>query len=383
MNNPFRYGDVATGEFFTNRLTELDELVADVRSGQNVVVISPRRYGKTSLVFRAIERLKAERVLVAYVDLFRTPTRERLAGHLAAAIYSGLVSPVERAWQQAIGAFQRLPLRPRITINPDGSPSFEFTAGEDTRDIERTIEGLLELPGQIAAERKRRVVLILDEFQEVVSLDPHLPALMRSIFQFQTEVAHVFLGSKRHLMQRVFTDANQPLYRSARPLLLGPISAEDFATFIVDRFGATGLQIADEAVAAILSITEGHPHDTQELCFFAWGIAYGEQSVATPALVERALGRVLEAENAHYTTLWESLTPNQRAVMAALTESGEAIFSESYRRRHQLGSASSVQRALESLLERELVEAAPPRRYRVPDAFLRAWIARLGRANGP
>src|SRR5438067_7702969 len=94
LENPFRYGDVATGFYFTDRAAELAELVADIRSGQNVVIISPRRYGKTSLVFRAVEQLQPDRVLIAYLDLFRAPTRDRFADQLAAAIYNGLVAPL-------------------------------------------------------------------------------------------------------------------------------------------------------------------------------------------------------------------------------------------------------------------------------------------------
>ncbi|MBI4492205.1 MAG: ATP-binding protein [Chloroflexi bacterium] len=382
MENPFRYGEVATGVYFTDRSVELAELQADIRTGQNVVIISPRRFGKTSLVFQALELLKQEHVLVAYIDLFRTPTKDRFADHLADTIYSGLVAPFERVWQRAVDVFQKLPIRPKVTVNPDGTPSFEFAAGERSRDIERTIEGLLALPGQIASERKRRVALVLDEFQEVVAIDPHLPALMRAVFQFQGEVAHVFLGSKRHLMQRVFTDENEPMYKLAKPFPLREISAEDFAPFIRERFAATGQRIAEEAVRRVLATTDGHPHDTQELCYFTWSLAQAEGAEATPEVVDRALARVIEAEDARYTTVWEGLSPHQRLVLAALVVGAEAVYSEAYRRRHRLGAASAVQRSLERLVERELVEFSPRTGYRVPDVFLRAWIARVTAPNG-
>ncbi len=381
MDNPFRYGDVATGVHFTDRSTELAELEADVRNGQNVVIISPRRYGKTSLVLRATEHMRRDGVLVAYLDLFRAPTKDRLADHLAGAIYGGLVAPVERVWQRAVGAFQKLPIQPKITVNSDGTPSFEFTAGQYARDADRTIEGLLELPQRIAAERKRRVVLVLDEFQEIMTIDPKLPGLMRSFFQFQADVAHVFLGSRRHLMERVFTDENEPLYRLAKPFSLCPIPTVDFASFIQERFASTQQGITDEAVDRILTITEGHPHDTQELCYFAWSLAQAGDAIAGPALIDLALARVLDAEDARYTMLWEHLAPHQRLVLAALAADGRAVYSEVYRRRHRLGSAASVQRSLGRLLDRELVEPSPPDGYRVPDAFLRAWIGRVTSAG--
>ncbi|HZS03099.1 MAG TPA: ATP-binding protein [Chloroflexota bacterium] len=377
MDNPFRYGEVATGAHFTNRVAELAELAADLRSGQNVVIISPRRYGKTSLVIRAMERLKQERVLTAYLDLFRTPTKDRFADRLAGAIYNGLVAPVERARQRALELFQQLSIRPKITLNPDGTPSFEFTAGHRAHDLDRTIEDLLEMPGQIARQRQRRVVLVLDEFQEVTSIDPHLPALMRAVFQHQGDVAHVFLGSKRHLLHHVFTDENEPLYKLAKPVTLRPINLDDFGEFIRERFAATEQHISEDALDRILAITGGHPHDTQELCYFTWAEAYIQRTEATPSLVERALSQVLEAEDAHYTTLWEGLSVHQRLVLTALVADENEVFSEAYRRRHRLGAASTVQRSLERLVERELVEFAAQGAYRVTDAFLRAWIAKL------
>ena len=383
MQNPFRYGAIATGNYFADRVVELTELEADIRNGHNVVIISPRRYGKTSLVFRALEHLKQERILFAYLDLFRTPTKDRFADRLADSIYSGLVAPFERARHRALEIFRSLPTQPTVTINPDGTPSFQFGAAQHARDVDRTIESLLTLPGMIAAQRGRRIAVILDEFQEVVAIDPHLPALMRAVFQLQGGVAHVFMGSRRHLMQRVFTDENQPLYRLARPLSLRPIDVDDFATFIRGRFASTRKQVTDDTIDRVLAITEGHPNDTQELCYFTWAIAQAEGSPPTTGMVDRALNQVVEAEAARYTTLWEQLSVHQRLVLSALVVGGEGVFSEAYRRQHRLGSASSVQRSLDRLLERDLVELLPERRYRVPDVFLRAWITRLTSSNGP
>ncbi len=377
LRNPFRYGEIVTGDHFTNRLPELAALLADIRNGQNVVIVSPRRYGKTSLIFRAVESLSQEGTLIAYVDLFQTPTKDRFAGHLADAIYAGLVAPLERVWQRAVDVFRKLPIQPRITINSDGNPTFEFTSGQQARDIDRTIEGLLQLPQQVAEERERRVALILDEFQEVLSIDPTLPALMRSYFQLQPDVAHVFLGSRRHLMHRVFTDVNQPLYRLAKPMPLRPIAAADFTSFIQERFVSTQQVITEEAVDRILAVAGGHPHDTQELCYFTWTLANEDRVAATPALVDRAVSLVLDAEDARFTTLWEQLSPHQRALLTALSAEEGQLYSEAYRHRHGLGSPSSVQKSVKRLLEREILDFSPPDGYSIADVFLRHWIRRM------
>ena len=241
--NPFRYGDVATGEYFTNRNQELGEVIADVSSGQNIVIISPRRYGKTSLMFEAIRRLREQKMLIAYLDLFRTPTKDRFADLLASAVFSGLINPVERVMKNAVGFFQGLPIQPTVTLDPSGMPRFEFSAGQRSRDIDRTIEELLALPGNIAAERHRAVAIVFDEFQEILSIDQHLPGVMRAVFQTQSDVAHVFLGSRRHLMQEVFSGQNQPLYKMAKPIVLRPIESTAFSSYIRTRFSEVEHQL--------------------------------------------------------------------------------------------------------------------------------------------
>src|SRR5947207_15246869 len=124
-----------------------------------------------SLITAALERVRKQHMLVAYVDLLRTTTQERFANQLAASLYAGLTPALERAVHRAGELFQSLPLRPKITLNQDGTPSFEFTAAPGTIDIDETIDRLLELPQHVASRRKRQAVLVLDEFQEIVVLD--------------------------------------------------------------------------------------------------------------------------------------------------------------------------------------------------------------------
>jgi uncharacterized protein len=374
--NPFRFGDVATGEHFTDREAETRELIGDLRSGQNVLVISPRRYGKTSLITAVMDRIRKQHVLVAYIDLLRTTTKERFANQLAAALYAGLTPAVERAVHHAGELFQNLPLRPKITLNEDGTPSFEFTGAPGTTDIDQTIDRLLELPQQVAQRRKRQAVLVLDEFQEVVALDPDFPARMRATFQFQPDVAHVYLGSRQHLLQGVFTDTNAPLYNSAKVFPLGPIARDAFSRFIAERFASTAVPITSEAIAHLLAITGGHPHDTQKLGYFTWAAAEGENTPATPETVDRAFAAAIETDVARYTELWDGLTTNQRRLLEALGQASpsEEVLSEEFRRRHRLGAYATAERALESLVDRGLVEREGRSRVVIPDVFLRHWL---------
>ena len=374
--NPFRFGDVATGEHFTDRTREITELVRDLRSGQSVLVISPRRYGKTSLITAVLARIRKQHVLVAYVDLLRTTTKERFANQLAAALYAGLTPAVERVVHRAGELFQSLPLRPKITLNEDGTPSFEFTAAPGSTDIDQTIDRLLELPQHVAARRKRQAVLVLDEFQEIVILDRELPARMRATFQFQGDVAHVFLGSRQHLLRQVFTDTNSPLYNSAKVFPLGPIDHGAFSQFIAERFASTSAAISESAIARLLDITGGHPHDTQKLGYFTWAAGEGDSDPVGVDTVERALATAIATDTARYTELWDGLTTNQRRLLEAIGRAApaEEVLSEDFRRRSRLGAYATVERALHSLMERGLVEREGRGQAVVPDVFLRHWL---------
>jgi uncharacterized protein len=371
-SNPFRFGALALDEAFTDRDAEISELSADVRNGQDVVVFAPRRYGKSSLVWRVAQLVRAKKVLVAHVDLMKTPTKERLAEKLADSIYADVASVLIRA-RERLRIFAGLRIQPVVVVNPqDGSLGFTFTAGHASEDVDATLERLLELPAQLGAERNRRVALVFDEFQEVVDIDPELPKLMRSVFQEQPEVGHLYLGSKRHMMERIFNDENEPFWRSAKQMELDVISPSDFEPYIAQRFEATGRRIAPEAVAEVLSVTGGHPYATQELSYFLWELTPGGRR-ATAELVEAAMDAVLRSEHAHFSLVWERASAAQRLVLQALAAEPGHPLSADYRRRHGLPGASSVQRALEALTKNELVGRRGGE-HRIVEPFLAEWL---------
>jgi hypothetical protein len=370
--NPFRFGALALDEAFTDRDAEIRELSADVRNGQDVVVFAPRRYGKSSLVWRVTELVRARKVLVAHVDLMKTPTKEKLAEKLADSIHDDVASVLIRA-RERLRVFAGLRIQPIVVINPqDSSVSFTFAAGHAAEDVDATLERLLDLPGQLAAERSRRVALVFDEFQEVVDIDPELPKLMRSVFQEQPEVGHVYLGSKRHMMERIFNDENEPFWRSAKQMELDVISPSDFEPYIAQRFESTGKKVAPEAITEVLSVTGGHPYATQELCYFLWELTPAGRRAAAE-LVEEAMAAVLRSEHAHFSLVWERASAAQRLVLQALAAEPGRPLSADYRRRHGLPGASSVQRALEALTRNELV-GRRDREYRVVEPFLAEWL---------
>lgn len=374
-SNPFRFGALALDDSFADREGEIAELAEDVRNGQDVVVFAPRRYGKSSLLWAASRELAAADVLVAQVDLMTTPTKERLAAALATSVFEQIASPLERVREKAVAPFRGLSVRPTITVDPaDGTFSFSFGAATREPDIDATIERLLELPAELGSARGRRTALVMDEFQEIVDIDPALPKLLRAVFQRQPEVSHVYLGSKRHVMERIFSDANEPFWRSAKSVELGPIDAAPFAAFIEDRFGAGERAVEGEVVAELLRLTGGHPYATQELCYFLWQQT-GAGEVASAAHLERALAAVLNSENAHFSLLWEDASSVQKMVLQALAREPGRPFTASYRDRHELPPATNVQKALGALEKREVVIGSGGQ-YRIAEPFLAAWLNR-------
>jgi hypothetical protein len=377
-SNPFRFGDLALDAFFTDREAELLELTADIRNGQNVVIFAPRRFGKSSLMWRAAQRLVADgSVLIAQVDLMKAPTKERFAEKLAGAIYEEIASPLFRLREQATAVFRGLRILPTMTVGIDGSMSFSFAAGQTGADIDATIEHLLELPAQLAPERGRRVALVLDEFQEIMRIDPGLLALMRAVFQEQPDVAHVYLGSSRHMLEQVFNDENEPFWRSAKQLELGPIPAPEFSRYIRDGFERTGRGIEPQTLERLLAITQLHPYGTQELAYALWAWTEAGTS-AGEAELDLALRQVLRSENAHFSRIWEQAPRAQRLVLEALARSpGGQTLSAAYRREHGLPGPSTVQAALAPLVEDELIVAMPSG-YRIAEPFLAEWILQRG-----
>jgi hypothetical protein len=371
--NPFRFGALARDDAFTDREAEIAELVADARNGQDVVIFAPRRFGKTSLVDRVHQRLVRDKVLVGHVNLMMAPTKEKLAERLAAVVYEDIAGPLTRARDFTSRIFRGLRITPTMSVDAQtGSITFSFAAGRERQDIDATLERLLQLIAEVAADRERRALLVLDEFQEIIELDPDLPKLLRTVFQEQPDVAHFYLGSKRHMMQRIFNDEQEPFWRSAKQLELGPIPIGPFAEFITQRFAGTNRRIDSQIVNRLLAVTSGHPYATQELCYFLWEET-PSRGTANEQRLEAALGRVLRSEHTHFSLLWDRASANQKLVLQALAREAGHPLSEEYRRRHGLRPVSSTQKAIEALARDGVVGRRRGRTW-IAEPFLAEWI---------
>jgi hypothetical protein len=203
---------------------------------------------------------------------------------------------------------------------------------------------------------------------------------MRAVFQEQPEVAHIYLGSKRHLMARIFNDANEPFWRSAKRIELGPIPAQEFKPFVARGFRDHGREIADTVVDRVLEITGGHPYATQQLCYFLWAQTPAGRTAGAERL-DHALSRLLVSEHTHFSDLWDRATGNQRILLSALAVAPGRPLTRDYQARHGLRGSSTTQKAINALIHQELVRKADGF-VTISEPFLAEWIRRnaLGRS---
>jgi hypothetical protein len=375
MKNPFEYGGVVSGHAFCNRDAEKTDLLKAIRNNEKLFVFSERRFGKTSLVRSVIAKLPRKRSVAAYVDLWPTDDEPSFVTALAKAFTSSMSTSVEKLLSTGKELFSSLV--PTITLNDEGKPELSFGFGKNIK-VDRALEEVLETPARIANKHHKSVVLVFDEFQQILEYQSDLvERKLRSVIQNHREVAYIFLGSRRHVIQRMFMEKNRPLYRAGAHYPLGPISEEDWTPFIRNHFRTTDRFISDELIHSICARTQGHPFYTQHLCHAVWELCDRKARV-NPKMVDAATQVLLERENYAYTTLWESLALNQRKFLKGLaSEAGKVQpFSSEFIGQYGLGSASNVQRVVDSLLERDVIDRDNGS-FLISDRFFRLWVQRI------
>lgn len=372
MENPFVYGEAVSGDYFTDREKEAKELKAELRNGQNIIIFSPRRYGKTSLIKKILSELKKEGMITLYIDLFFVNSKQRFIEAYAEAVAQGLTGPLTKV----ISSIKTLipKLLPKIVIKAGGGTAFEFEF-DRTKKSAPILEDLYESVHKLAARQKKKAVIVFDEFQELLSFDDgEIEAGMRAKFQFHRNIAYVFLGSKRNLMQKLFDDKSRPFYNSGRKYPLKRIDASEFSSFIKSRFKPAGIKIEPEAISAILSITQCHPYYTQELCHFVWEHSRDKKQVLLAA-IERSAKEILSSEGANYNNIWEGLTAKQKGLLIALATNPPRtnIYSRDFIVNNQLGTSSTIQRLVKLLYDKQIIEKENGFVF-FEDIFFEKWI---------
>lgn len=377
-DNPFVYGEIVTAAAFADREIERDRLSRDLLAGQKVFLISPRRYGKSSLVRHVLRGLAKQGVLTLEVTVASSSS---YVGFLEAYARALLLAdtPAGRLRQWTSDLLRSVRPEVRFEAAPTGASRFAiaFPSAQSDRDITRLANEVFALPGRIAAARKRRMAVALDEFQAIASFNGgSIEHALRAAVQDQRQVGYVFAGSEPSLMERMLT-SKRPFYKAGPVMRLEKIHQDDFASFLEGRFAGSGIRPEAGLGAAIVELAGNVPYDVQRLAHELWDdMRTAGRKTATLDDLHATLSRLLQEHGPMFEEAWQRLTLAQRATLRALVlEQGREVLSADVRARHRLAGASSVQSSLAGLVKADLVTKDGPR-YTMVDSLLREWVAR-------
>jgi len=378
MTNPFVYGEVVPAASFVNREVELARLADDLRAGQKIFLISPRRYGKSSLVRQALAAVSRSGVLTAEVTVSSFSSYVAFLEGYAQALVS-----METRLERATAWLRELMngVRAEVRVEPDRvgkrGLTVRFPTVRSDRDVSRLAQEVFALPGRMAEVRGRRLAVALDEFQAIGGFNGgSVEHALRAAVQTQREVGYVFSGSEPTLMERML-GRSRPFYKAGPVMRLQKVPADRFAQFIDDRFKAGGIKAAPSLGAAIVELAGNLPYDVQRLAHEVWDDVRSERrKTAELDDLHGTLRRLLGEHETLFESMWQRLTLAQRgALRAAVLEEGRELLSADVRGRYRLSGTSTVQASLGALVRDDVI-AREGDRYVVVDSLFREWVAR-------
>ena len=372
MQNPFIFGKVVTGDQFVDREEETAMIAQTLLSGQNVICYSPRRYGKTSLMMRVRENLVKKGRLVFFIDLFRVTSLDDLYSIYANSVTGAVRSPLKNLITTIQGMFPTI--NPKIVFKSPESPTIEISATLPLLGKPATLRELFDSLENFCGKKGKKGVVMFDEFQEITTLQDGalIEREMRSAFQHHKHVSYAFLGSKNHLLKDLFRDKNRPFYNFGRHFELGAIDTNHWVKYIADKMGP---DCPAEHIAAIITTTENHPYYTQMYCHYLWEKTNRPRRRVTTAILDDVTGEILERDSLHFSEFWYDCSSTERHLIKALAiETTSGIYEKRFIIEHNLGSASSIQKAAERLIRLDYLKKDQSGAIRFVNPFFKLWI---------
>lgn len=353
METPFIFGKIATEKNFTDREIETAYLVQNFTSLINTIIISPRRWGKSSLVNKAanLAMKRDTKLRICHIDLFNVRNEEHFYALLAQKVIAATSSRWEEAVENTKSFFSHLVPKISIGSNPINEVSIDF----DWEAVKHNPDEVLDLAEKIAKKKGLKIVICVDEFQNISEFtDPdYFQKKLRSHWQQHQSVAYCLYGSKRHMMMEVFTNSSKPFYKFGNLMFLNKIDTPHLGEFFNSRFADTDKSINEDAANLIAALVDNHPYYAQQLAQLSWLRTKDE---CTVEIVRAAHAALVEQLSLLFVTITETLTTQQLNYLKALIAGEKAMSSTDVMHRYHISSTTSIARSKAALIKNDILD---------------------------
>lgn len=367
---PFVFGVRVEGNTFTDRKEETNRLKMNFLYGVNTILISPRRMGKTSLVEKVCSLVESDTLKIAKIDAFGCRSENDFINAFATAVVRATSSKWEEWMENAKTFLSRF--IPKISIGQD--PLTDFSIALEYNRANTVTEDILQLPETIAKQKGIKIVICIDEFQQIADFPDSITfqKKLRSVWQLQSNVSYCLYGSKKHMMEKMFQSQSHPFYRFGDLFYLDKISETDWVEYICDRFRVTGKEISRELASEICTVTDRYSSYVQQLAWLVW---LSTDKHATKEDVEFGIDRMLDACEPLFIQQTESLSAYQMNFLRALANGVHTGFTRSeILDTYQLGTAANISRLKKALTEKDLIMMTAPKKLEISDPILALWL---------
>jgi hypothetical protein len=353
METPFVFGKIVSDKNFTDRKTETQRLVSNFVSSVNTVLLSPRRWGKSSLVAKAadISSKKNKNIRFCFIDLNNVRTEEQFYQQLATKVLNASATKTRILIENTRKFFGKF--IPNVTFSPD--PGTELKLGLDWKEVKKEPDDILNLAEKIGKENKFKFVICIDEFQNISEFESpmDIQKKMRSHWQKHRNVSYCLYGSKRHMLMDVFTSPSMPFYKFGDIIFLDRISLNDWILFIQKRFAESGKKIGHNEAGLVAGLTDCHPYYVQQLAQQSW---LRTETVCTKAIIEESFNDLVLQLSMLFQNLTDGLNRSQLNFLKALTDNVDQLSSHSTVSEYRLGTSANVMKIKKMLLRKEIID---------------------------
>jgi hypothetical protein len=351
-DSPFIYGTTVSNHSFTNREAESAKLQSNLLNGINTTIISPRRWGKSSLVEKVIDDInkKNKKTKTVIIDLFSVGSEEEFLETFAREVIKASSSKWEDWMSSGRDLFKKL--IPKISIGID--PTTDFSLSFDWEELKKNSDEVLNLPETIANVKGVKFIICLDEFQNLASFNDYqnFEKKLRAYWQRHKSVTYCLYGSKRHMMTDIFNNPAKPFYRFGDIMLLQKIETKKWVTFICTSFADSGKQIDEKTAEMIPLLMKNHSWYVQQLAHYSWNLSHKK---ATLAEVNTALKELINANSPLYQKETESISHTQLNLLKAVAKGETQFTSAAVMQKHMLGTPRNVSKNKTILINSDII----------------------------